>query len=271
MAARNLRRRLTRPLLPVVCLSLAVGCTPPPEPKQLPPQTVTQTPEPPPPSDPPPPAPERPSTVVVVDHGGSETTPPQTLADAARAEKERRQAVGKPTVVITDKNLAEYAAKGQITTGKPMPAATPAATDPKAAAPKSAQDEDYWRKRGLEIRQRWHDAVEEGKKQQAAVDRLRTQFYAEDDPYVRDGRIKPEWDRALDKLDQARRDTESAKRDLDDFTDEGYRAGALQAWLEEGIDLEPPHTPAKKDKPNEPGEPKVIQDMAREPSTPPPA
>jgi hypothetical protein len=181
----------------------------------------------------------------VVDHGGAEDVPPQTLAEAARAEKERRQAVGKPAVKITDKNLAEYAAKGQITTGKPTPPPAPASADAKAATDKKAQDEEYWRQRGLEIRQRWHDAVEEGKKQQSAVERLRTQFYSEDDPYVRDGRIKPEWDRALDKLDQARREAETAKRDLDAFTDDGYRAGALQAWLEEGIDLEPPHTAEK--------------------------
>ncbi len=263
MAARRL-------LLSLACLTLTAACTPAPQPKQLPPQTVTQTPAPPPPSDPPPPAPERPSTVVVVDHGGEETPPPQTLADAARAEKERRQTVGKPTVVINDKNLAEYAAKGQITTAKPAPSATAPATGP-TAAPANPQNEEYWRKRGLEIRQRWHDAAEESKKQQAAVDRLRTQFYSEDDPYVRDGRIKPEWDRALDKLDQARREIENAKRDLDAFTEEGYRAGALQAWLEEGIDLEPPHPPVKKDKPSEPGEPKILQEGTREPSSPPPA
>jgi hypothetical protein len=184
-----------RRLLAAACLSITwisiAACSPIPEPKQLPPQTVTPTPDPPPPSDPPPPAPERPSTVVVVDHGGAEDVPPQTLAEAARAEKERRQAVGKPAVKITDKNLAEYAAKGQITTGKPTPPPAPASADAKAATDKKAQDEEYWRQRGLEIRQRWHDAVEEGKKQQSAVERLRTQFYSEDDPYVRDGRIKP--------------------------------------------------------------------------------
>lgn len=264
MAARRL-------LVSLACLTLAAACTPSPQPKQLPPQTVTPTPAPPPPSDPPPPAPERPSTVVVVDHGGEETPPPQTLAEAARAEKERRQTVGKPAVVINDKNLAEYAAKGQITTGKPTATAPGGPAPAAVTAAANAKNEEYWRKRGLEIRQRWHDAADESKKQQAAVERLRTQFYSEDDPYVRDGRIKPEWDRALDKLDQARRDIENARRDLDTFTDEGYRAGALQAWLEEGLDLEPPHPPAPKDKPSEPGEPKVLQEGAREPSSPPPA
>lgn len=243
-------------------LACLAACGPPPQPKQMPPQAVSQqSPDPPPPSDPAPSAPPKSDSVVMVDKGG-EADPKQTLAEASRAEKERRQGMGKPTVVINDKNLAQYAAKGQITTAKP------ADTGAAKAAPtqnlKGGHDEAYWLARGREIRQRWHDAAEARQEQQKSVERLRTAFYAEDDPYVRDGRIKPEWDRALEKLEQSRRDIDRAKKDLDAFMDEGQRAGAYQAWLEEGIDLEPAQE-AVKPKPNEPGEPKVIEPANQEP------
>jgi len=247
----------------VAVLSLAIGCAacaPPPQPKQMPPQAVTQqTPDPPPPSDPPPAVPVKAETVVV-DPGGSDADKPPTLAEVSRAEKERRSAMSKPAVAINDKNLSQYAAKGQITTAQPAPRETT-----KPTPPADGHGEDYWRARGREIRQRWHDAVAESRSQQLAVEKLRTAFYSEDDPYVRDGRIKPEWDHALQRLDESRRAGEAAKKDLDAFMDEGQRAGAYQAWLEDGIDLEPPPAPAKPKPATEPNEPKVINDIQEPP------
>ena len=148
-----------------------VSCGPPPQPKQMPPQSVSQqAPDPPPPSDPAPAAPVKTDTVIIVDKGEDDSKTP-SIAEAGRAEKERRRTMDKPGVVINDKNLSQYAAKGQVTTAK-APEATAAKTPPSAPAAKDPHDESYWRARGLEIRQRWHDAADQVKAQQKSVEKL---------------------------------------------------------------------------------------------------
>ena len=87
----------------------------------------------------------------------------------------------------------------------------------------------------------------------AAADQ-RIRFYAEDDPYVRDGRIKPEWDRALDRLESGRREIDDARAAIDLALEEGRRAGAEPGWLLEGLELEP--APAPTACPSGPGEPR---------------
>ena len=221
-----------------------------------------------------------PPTLVVIDRGGGETPP--SLAEASRAEKERRRRQGKrpQAAVINDKNLAEYAAKGQLTEAKPGPAGgaenpdekAPAATAPgdqtgpatgdgDTAAPASEatgaaastdrdavngpRDEAYWTGRAREIRQRWRQSADEVTALEKESAGLRWKFYAEDDPYVRDQQIKPEWDRVLDDLRRSRQDVRAFQAELADFLEEGRRAGALPGWLREGIELEPPPPEAK--------------------------
>ena len=74
--------------------------------------------------------------------------------------------------------------------------------------------------------------------------------------------IKPEWDRTLDRLHEARRTIDRAQEQLDLALEEGRIAGALPGWLRHGEELEPPvEEPAEEGEPEigaEPGEPKVI-------------
>jgi hypothetical protein len=199
-------------------------------------------------------------TVVVIDPGDDDATAPQSLADAARAERERRRTAAKPAIAITDENLSQYA-KGNLTTAAPGPGAAA------APAPEPAAEErggEYWRTRGRDIRQRWRDAAELVPTLESAAAELRQRFYAEDDPYVRDGQIKPQWNRTLERLEEARAAAAAAEDELADFLDEGHRAGALAGWLEEGLELEPQPAARPRDA-AEPGEPDVIEPVAEEP------
>jgi hypothetical protein len=172
--------------------------------------------------------------VDVVDPGGEGSDRP-SLVEAARAEKERRARSGEPVAVITNKTLPKQAAKGQITYAEPS---KKTAAKPSAGAAE-AQDEQYWRNRALEIRQRWKNAADEIVELEKNAAGLRRRFYAEADPYVRDTRVKPEWDRVLDRLEEARAEVETAKEELEALQEEGRRAGALPGWLREGADLVP--------------------------------
>jgi hypothetical protein len=182
---------------------------------------------------------------VVVDPGVDSRAKPQTLVEASRAEKERRANAGKPVAVITDKTLPKYASKGQITVADPKKDKKTAAKAPAAPAP-AMKDEQYWRGRARELRETWKQAADEVKDLEQQSTTLRQKFYSESDTFRRDTQIKPDWDRVLDRLRQARQEVETAKQDLAQFLEEGRGAGALPGWLDEGIEEEPADEATKK-------------------------
>ncbi|HEX3531254.1 MAG TPA: hypothetical protein VH988_29690 [Thermoanaerobaculia bacterium] len=201
-----------------------------------------------------------PGITDVVDPGGDTGT--KSLVQTAKAERARRAVAGDSVVVITDKTLPNLP-KGQLTYAAP---AKKKAVEPgDAGGADAAHDEAYWRSRALDIRTRWKKSAEEVKDLEQSAAGWRRRFYAENDPYARDSHIKPEWDRVLDRLGKARAEVDAAKKELEDFQEEGRRAGALPGWLREGTDQEP--VAEKKSK--QPGtleskEPSVYQQPAEQ-------
>lgn len=214
---------------------------------------------------PPPPAETPDDTVVYVDGAEEEDSGPTTLAEVARRERKRRAASGPPVAVITNQSLEEYQdARLTFLTESPAPPAPneagseaePAATGPAA--------EEYWRSRALDARLRWREAVDRIDTLSEDVSRLQREFYATDDPAQRDQVIKPAWDLALAELDEARRESVTARTELQELLEEGRRSGALPGWLREGIEIEPERPPENQGLPTiEPGEPDVVEE--REP------
>ena len=210
-------------------------------------------------------------TVVTIEPAGGRAPEPRTLAEAAQAARERRGDRPRASTVITNENLAEWAARGQVTLA-PEPAGDPAAAAPAGgdaagggagtaaapsrqgepgvdpaggdpgAPPAGPRDEAYWRDRARDLRTRWATATEEIERLDKEAADLRWAFYAEDDPYYRDERIKPSWDRALDELRRARQDERYFREQVEELMEEGRRAGALPGWLREGVELEPEET-----------------------------
>lgn len=254
-------------------LLTTTGCQGKPQPvhpKQAPPaQTAPAASNPAPATPKPSPAPVRQvepvrdDSAVVVDPGTEDNSQPVTLADAAKAERERRARAGKPVAVITDKTLPQYARKGQITVladpKEKKGTATPAA--PVQAQQEPVRDEQYWRSRALEIRLRWRQAADDVKELEQRSTELRQRFYAETDSFVRDNQVKPEWDRVLDRLRQAKNEVDMAKQDLEQLHEDGRAAGALPGWLREGQDQEPvPEAEQGKLPPPQSIEPPVLND-----------
>jgi hypothetical protein len=179
--------------------------------------------------------------VFVVDPGDDAAHRPKTLVEAAREERERRSHAGEPVAVITNKTLP--LSKGQLTYAQPTTKAATAASKGEKGKEKAAgeaRDEAYWRKRGIDIRQRWRAAADEISKLEQDIADWRRRFYSQDDPAVRDTQTKPEWDRSLDRLQHKKDEVEATRRELDAYLEEGRRAGALPGWLREGSELEPP-------------------------------
>ena len=229
----------------------ATACTPklpppqtPPPKVESPPKAEAETPDTPAAATVPPAAPVRDSTLIVIDPGDSETGSRPSLVEASRREKERKAQAGKPIAVITNETLPKLAKKGQITfadLSKPKAGEKPPVEDIAAA-----EQEQAWRARGLAIRQRWRAALDEAADLERQAADLRRRFYAESDPFRRDGEIKPSWDRTLDRIRLAKERAEATQKELGEFLEEGRRAGALPGWLREGAELEPePPAPPK--------------------------
>jgi len=179
-------------------------------------------------------------SVVVIDPGEDENSP-KSLVEAARAERQRKAHAGGPVAVITNKTLGH--SSGQVTQAQPAgsrkkgkEAVEPGKPAKTAAA---AHDEAYWRRRGLDIRVRWKKASEDVERLEKEAAELRRRFYSQDDPAVRDAQVKPEWDRTLELLDDARLEVKASQAELEAFMEEGRRAGALPGWLREGAEKEP--------------------------------
>jgi len=74
---------------------------------------------------------------------------------------------------------------------------------------------------------------------EAKTESLRNRFYSTDDGYQRDSQIKPEWDKAIADLEEARYQASRGAAEVLAFLEEGRRAGALPGWMREGVELEP--------------------------------
>lgn len=191
--------------------------------------------------------------VDVVDPGGERGS--VSLVEAARAERERRARSGPPVAVITDKNVGH--SKGQITVVDPKKTA-PSAAD--AAALQTLKDEKYWRDRALNIRTRLREATDRFEELELAAAGWRRRFYSEEDPYFRDSKIKPEWDRVLSQLEETRTAIDATRKELDTFLEEGRQAGALPGWLREGGELEPVEEKERSPGTVDPEEPQIYEE-----------
>lgn len=229
-----MRELFTRSTVAALALWSA-GCTPPPPPAP-PPSYVPPTVAPPPAEEESPPEPSD-SRVVEIEPQGAASQPPRSLVEAAEAEQRRRRGGGEtPIAVITNDNLEQLGEGIELTyveDEEGLPAEAAGAVDERAEA------EAYWRDRIYEARLAWRDAVELKADLEERAALLRRRFYSEDDPFVRDGQIKPEWDRVLDRLRQTEADILRHREEVDTLLAEARSADAEPGWLDAGAELEP--------------------------------
>lgn len=247
----NIYVRKPHVLVAVLILSSSLAaCGGKKEPVTMPSQTATQAgPQIEPPPQLPPPIrqvrPTRPTTVKVIDPGGPENEESISLYEASeRAKQAKRSGTREAVAEINDENLREYSEQAEIIMLEGAPAVPPPSMEvgeesAEAAVSEDTRDEQYWRDGALEIRMNWRRALDRIDELELESAALRQQFYAEEDPYVRDNHIKPEWDRVLDRLAHLRDRSDGYELELERFLDEGRLAGAQPGWLTEGWELEP--------------------------------
>jgi hypothetical protein len=186
----------------------------------------------------------------------------QSLADLAKKEKERRQAVKGNVKVITSIEAVKYQ-NGPITVSTPVaaPAAEKAAaegataenekpttegeTKPEVASgtqnAKPASDEptdffgrteSYWKQAFADARQKVKDLENESNVIILKLNDLQNRFYRESNGFKQQ-EIQKEIQKTLYEQDVNKQDLEKAKSALDDLEKEARRSGALPGWIKE--------------------------------------
>jgi hypothetical protein len=168
--------------------------------------------------------------------------PGQSLAEVVRASKNARkgETPKKSLGTITNENVHKGAtpsgagakgAKGAAESGssgaaKPTPA-------PTYDVPRDDQgrSEAQWRRTMDHARALVGDAERRVKDLETKAKQLENDFYAQSDGFRRDGVIKPAWDKARDELAQARAEVETARKSLEDLSEDARRSNTPPGWL----------------------------------------
>jgi hypothetical protein len=180
-------------------------------------------------------------------------------AAATPADPTPTPAPTRTPIVITNENLADYAARGHVTSAETATSNSAAASqrrpvhrvgsdattkrvdDAVADAPRLAEDEkkNYWRSR-YEQQLALVASIEE---QITVLDReipgLWRQFYAWDDPAYRDGVIKVQLDQALERSERLKGQLEGERANLDEIRQAARKDGAQPGWFR-GLDRPTP-------------------------------
>jgi len=233
--------RVARVPLSILLLTLS-SCSSPPTPK---PSTPT-----PPPAAPipltPDAAPEAPtsdsvpmrspsSTTIVVEGGSSKGGDAgEDIVTIARAEREKRTQAQPPSIVITNDSLVRRPGpKSKPKVAKPLPLPTVGSARPEDRE----QQEDLWKSRALEIRQRLKEDREKAERLKRLTASMRERFYLAPPQLGRDDTLWQEWGRLQESSSQADKDVKDTEEELEKFMEEGRLAGAEPGWLANGEEL----------------------------------
>lgn len=182
----------------------------------------------------------------------------QSLADVARQEGERRQAVSAAAKSYSNKDLKPTKTVDVVdspTAASDSGAAPASATEPAADAADTSKDgaasadaaqdakddtsdskkadtkdEKYWSKRMAELRDQLERDQTFLQALQGRVDSLTTDFVNRDDPAQR-GQIANDRQKELAELERLRKAVEADKRAIPELEDEARRSGVPAGWL----------------------------------------
>ena len=152
----------------------------------------------------------------------------QSLADAARKERER-QRTSKSKVVVIGWGTTASTVKTQSANAATA-AEAPTAPKPFTITDNKGRDEKFWRTA-------FQNAREDVKRAEARVEildlrlkGLNTQLLQQSDIYNRENRIGAETTAAQQALEEGRKDLEQARKKVVDLEDELRRSGGPAGW-----------------------------------------
>ena len=172
----------------------------------------------------------------------SQQTGTKSLAQVAKEEEARRQAVRKPAKVYTNGNLptgamvdtppAVPASPAASTTDKPAANSTPSAPGA-AAKPGEVKDQAYWAGRMKTAREQLERSQLFADSLQTRINSLWTDFVNRDDP-AQKAKLETDRKAALAELERVKKEIELQTKAITALEDEARRAGVPPGWLRPG-------------------------------------
>ena len=163
------------------------------------------------------------------------TVSAQSLGELAKKEEARRQAIKKPSKVLTNDSLRSIP-----TPAAPPPASVtppPASSSPAAASTEKPKPEENRKAQETAWRQKMQGARDSLQRSQmfaealqSRINGLTTDFTARDDPAQR-AVIANDRDKALAELDRVKNDITKQTKAIEDLQQEARKAGVPPGWL----------------------------------------
>ena len=147
----------------------------------------------------------------------------QTLAEAARKERERQKRLHSTVIVANGVTTTTTASSGS-TAAAVKGSAPPGPTDSKG------RDEKYWRTQFQKARDEVKKAEEKAQLLDLKLKDQNTQLLRQSDRYNREYQLGPEIADTQKQLDDARKELDQAKKRLTDLEDELRRSGGPPGW-----------------------------------------
>ena len=159
----------------------------------------------------------------------------QSLAEMAKREKERRDAIKAPPRVITNLEAQRYRSGAVTTVTLPPPAEGRADQKPARAAEEEPTDlqgrpESFWRQTMSDARKLIRDLENESNVIVLKLADLQNRFYREDNGFTQQ-QIQREIQKALYEQDRNKDELARAKDQLASLEKEARKSGALPGWL----------------------------------------
>jgi hypothetical protein len=152
----------------------------------------------------------------------------QSLADTARRERERQKAA-RSKVVITSTGSTASSSAGTASKTATAPS-EPAAPKPVQVVDNKGRDEKYWRATFEAARADVKTAEAKVQVLDLRLKDLNNQLLQNSEVYNREYRLAPQITATQKELEDARKESEMAKKKITDLEEELRRSGGLPGW-----------------------------------------
>ena len=153
----------------------------------------------------------------------------QSLADVARRERERQKQVHSAVVVASGATVSTAASTSSATPTITTPM-TPSTAPTAGPVDNKGHNEKFWRQQFNIARDAAKKADDKVQLLDLKVKNLNTQLLRQSDLYNREYRLGPEIAETQKQLDDARRESDEARKRISDLEDELRRAGGPPGW-----------------------------------------
>lgn len=147
----------------------------------------------------------------------------QSVADAARKERDRQKGAQSKVIVIGNGTRT-----AKTTTEAPSPSAN--AAKPFVVTDNKGRDEQYWRAAFQQARDDLRRAEERAAVLDLRVKELNTEMLRQSDVYNREYRLGPEIVSTQKQLEDSRKTADQARKKLADLEEDLRKSGGLPGW-----------------------------------------